>query len=703
MTAKSTHLTVGLIALSAFLAPLMGGQITVETVPLVDGIRLLNGPETPLLSHAVLALPAVIALCYAVAKRKILQVPTTTLGALWVAFVGLATISLAFTQFRSTTLPLVLELALVSAALFGTVAGVGRRRGPRIVLQSLLAGASIVAILGLQEYSVQRHLDPSWRIFATWCEPNAAAALFMVAVFVGLGLVVTSERTESLVCGVATVLCGFGLMLTQSRGVFLCAAVSGVVFLVLLARSTDAKGLLKTVGVVAIIASLFFAVGIQGRRAGPSGATGSTATSRLTTSSKSGDQSSQFRLNLWKGTPPIIRAFPAGAGLGTYRYYSAKSGLTTQTVLAHESFLQYAVECSIFAPLVLTAFYLVWLIRMLRPWKTLPMNQNVLRASVLCAVLSILLHSLLDSDFFFFGIAFLVAILVGIGILLAGDSVSPEFTPRTTRGLVGFVAAGAFLLLLWLGQNQLTNASMLAALQTRNTAGVQSLLPSIESRASFDAEASKLMISASENASDRAKYIMQTAELAPSTSNLRAAARQCDETSASAKAKMYVERALDLDPNNPNSLRLLAEIQGRMQLEDMRLSTLRRLVATEETIYFKTRSLPEVVETGTYEARVLLAEKSNSAAEKVSLLGPAVKGFAEYRDTTVPFVRRMIAAGQSGIPGENANTIEAKLKLAVGACQKLQVAYRGLGETGKAVAVAAELKRFEEALTVTLK
>ena len=102
---KPAHLTIILVAVSAFLAPLLGGQINVETIPMLDGLKFINPPEIPFLSHAILALPAVIALCYIVAKRKIIQVPSTTLSILWVGYVGLVVVSLLFSKFRSASVP----------------------------------------------------------------------------------------------------------------------------------------------------------------------------------------------------------------------------------------------------------------------------------------------------------------------------------------------------------------------------------------------------------------------------------------------------------------------------------------------------------------------------------------------------------------------------------------------------------------------
>ena len=700
---KPAHLTIILVAVSAFLAPLLGGQINVETIPMLDGLKFINPPEIPFLSHAILALPAVIALCYIVAKRKIIQVPSTTLSILWVGYVGLIVVSLLFSKFRSASIPAVLELGMVSTALFATVAGVGRRRGPRIVLQALMAGATIVALIGLFEYRDMKSIDPSWRIFASWCEPNASASLFVIALFVGIGLTITSDRVEALGTGLATILCGLALILTQSRAAFGVAAITVVIFASILLIQRQKLQIARLGGVVATLCVLFFLLGRATAASASAGATSTSAITRLTSASTAGDQSKQFRFNLWKGAPSVIRANPAGTGYGTYRYYSAASGLTTQTKLAHNTYIQQAIECNLVCPILFISFFAVWLLQMLRNAKSLPADQNNLRTAVFCAVLAILLHSAWDSDFYFFGLAFIVSILVGLGVLLAGDAVTPEFTPPTSRGLIGFVVAASFGCLIWIGQNQLSNAEFAAALQTRNTAAIQSLSDAVAGHASLDADACKLLISTADKPAERSNLARQLVNLAPSTANLRLLARIESSLGNYPLAKSSLQRALDLDPNNLSTLRLLADIQGEIHLDDMRTATLERMVGTEKTVYFQTRSLPELVETGSYEARVLLAEQSTSPTRKVDLLAPAIDGFAEYRDTTVPFVARMIKGGQTGAGGENADSVQRKLKVAQDAILSLQKAYRDLKDSAKADALDAEFKRFAEALSVTLK
>src|SRR5204862_536544 len=64
------------------------------------------------------------------------------------------------------------------------------------------------------------------------------------------------------------------------------------------------------------------------------------ATPVATASADQNEQSSGFRFLLWKGAAKLIKSNPIGYGIGTYRYESARPGYTTETQLAHNTFLQ---------------------------------------------------------------------------------------------------------------------------------------------------------------------------------------------------------------------------------------------------------------------------------------------------------------------------------------------------------------------------
>ena len=88
----------------------------------------------------------------------------------------------------------------------------------------------------------------------------------------------------------------------------------------------------------------------------------------------------------------------------------------------------------------------------------------------------------------------------------------------------------------------------------------------------------------------------------------------------------------------------------------------RSLIATEASTYFTVRSQPEFIPTQTYFARIFLASHSNSEVDKARLLVDAVKGFASYRDTTVPVVMRSLKIEPNAmIAGEDNTTIIAAL------------------------------------------
>jgi tetratricopeptide (TPR) repeat protein len=182
-------------------------------------------------------------------------------------------------------------------------------------------------------------------------------------------------------------------------------------------------------------------------------------------------------------------------------------------------------------------------------------------------------------------------------------------------------------------------------------------------------------------------------ENAPSTRNLRLLARLLLDNGDVAGATLMYNRALRSDPNSLTTLSQLAELYRKSGNESAYRSTLDRLLKVEDTTYFKIRSLPELVPTETYEARLQLAELTNDQAEKRRLLTGAVAGFKAYLSSTVPTVLRM-AKGDPPLPygGETVQIATEKMQRAAEAAHRLGVLDLAAGdkagaeEAGKAEA-----------------
>lgn len=692
-----------LLALAAFLAPLMGGQISAETLPSPSSvaISIFNGAETPVLSHALLGLLGIGALAVSLLRRKIIQVPNPPVAGLILTFLALTTSTLLVSAFRSQTVQYVCEFLLSGIVLFAVVAGAGRRFGPKLLLQALLAGTTLVAIQGIREYAQMKSQDATWRIFAGWVQPNAVAAMFLIGLFVGLALLANAERTEALLVGGASILIGIALVLTQSKGALLMGGVSGIVFMVLAWRWGGRSAVIRPLAVGAILFGSVLMISISQRS--PSGPNAGSAINRITDVAKTGEQSAGFRSNLWKGTGSILAAHPIGVGLGVYRYYSAMSGLTTQTIFAHQSYLQLAVEASPIAPILLIAFFGLWGWHMLRISKTIPTSQNLMRAGVLCAVLAFLLHSLIDSDIYYFGIQYSIFILVGIGLLLAGDAVAPEAFPMWIRGsttATGAIIAGG---LLWLSTIESARSALESARLANDRNAVLAALESVRGFADFDGESCRQVTLLSPSPEEQYRNAQKLVSIAPNTSNLRLLAQLQVQAGQAAQARGTLLQAVRLDPNNIVTLTRLAEVERSVSSPDEYKKTLERIIDIESTSYFKVRSLPEFIPTETYGARLELAKLTSDAKARVSLLEPAVSGFAQYRDITVPHVLQMLKGGGAVAGGEDSTKMQAKLKIGIEAASALASAYRESGAAGKAGEAEAEGKRFADSLANLLK
>lgn len=534
-----------LLVLAAFLAPIIGGQLNTEATALAPGLltlvrsifsgvdetfsyffrayQPLPAIETPTLSHAVIGLLVGAAFVSILVKRKVFQVPLLRVSIPLLCLMGWLILSLTFTQFFSLTLIVVCEWLIFTIAFFAVVAAAGRRRGTFVLIASIVAGCTIVAIKGLCEYGAERSVDPTWRVFSTWANPTSLAGMLGIGIMLALGLAIYIKGVNSAIpwtCGLAMACC---TMVTDSRG----GIYSMLVGLICLAgfavfwsvnKQESVTNLLK-IGLVLILAILF------GRWAHPvagMGHTGATAQSKSTymlvgqttpppavSASAPSDQSAGFRLLLWKGAWQLMKGNPVGYGFGTYRYESARSGLTTETQLTHNSYFQIGVEAGFLGLLFFLAFLALWLYEMVRgcylplsplsflrtggamvalfcileiltrfahvevfPSTTfkivavagvglvwlyvevsrkmanLANKQNILRACIIAAVICCLADNLFESDLYCFGIGLTAFILMGLGLIQATDGIAPEFIPPLPRiaGVTGSVIVALLLL-----------------------------------------------------------------------------------------------------------------------------------------------------------------------------------------------------------------------------------------------------------------
>jgi len=199
---------------------------------------------------------------------------------------------------------------------------------------------------------------------------------------------------------------------------------------------------------------------------------------------------------------------------------------------------------------------------------------------------------------------------------------------------------------------------------------------------------------------ERLQFAQRTVDLAPSTRNLRLLAKLQAEKGNMSDALGAMQRAHDLDPNNLQTLTTLADIQNLAGEPDKALETYRKLIAVENTPYFKVRSLPEFVPTDTFYARTIVAAASSDPKERISYLQGAVDGYKQFLSLTVPNIIRFAQNSDGPLPygGETLETAKKKLADAAGAAKALAAAYRVVGDAAKAEAADADVAVFGKPL-----
>ncbi len=725
---KLDRLPIILLCVVLFAAPIIGGQLAVDAAMLTPGLSGLiaalggNG-DLGILPHALLGVGVVLAGAILLLSRRIVQTPNQRLSILILMLMAVIGSSVSVSAFRNVSLAEAAEWWVYGITFFVLVAGAGRQLGPKVLLSAIFAGTVIVAIKGIMEYGQMKAIDPTWRIFAGWVNPNATAAILLLGFFLGISLMLVMPRLGGLICGLGTGLVGLALALTQSKGGLLAWGVACPVFLVLLImwhpRGERGKSLLKVGAVMGLSILLIFAIVLRpvaGATPAPgqianSGVTGivaaPSALSRITNSGGSQDQSSGFRSLLWKGCLQLAQKNPVGYGIGAYRYESGRTGLTTQTQLAHETYLQLLVEASPLAPgllLVVTGFWL-WL--MLRGAKNVPLESNLLRAGIVASVVAIGLHSLVDSDLYYFGIGLSVFAIMGIGMVLSSDSVSPEYVPTSAR--VGSVVLSGMvvLTLIWLGfgetlknqarfnMNQIGQESSADRPVIQGT--IQDEIGQILALFPNDPEANYLASRVARTAGDREKFLRVAVQNGPSTRILRALSRELIAGDKLASAETYLNAALSRDPNNLLTLTDLLQLHQAAGDQPAALATAQRLVDVEKSPYFQIRSLPNLIPTETYTARVPLAAAERDPVKKAKWLQEAVDGFKLYLTTTVPEVRQAKKFNAANdYAGESPRRAIEKLTSAAGLAQQLSIIY-GVVDPGKAALAKADEAAFAAA------
>lgn len=689
-----------LLTTAATLIPFLGGNLANDAEGLESGYvatmrSLFRGSEIATLQHALLALLVIGAFVFLVVKRKIVQVPNVRISAPLAALFALLLGSVFMANYHWISQTALAEWSVYFVALVVAVAGLGRRNGPMGVIVGLAASSGIVGLLGILEYSSMRSIDPTWRIFAGWNNPNALAGMMLIGFFLNLGLVtrqslpIVKESSANpqigiVLAGAGVVCTGIALVLTGSKGgLYTLLPVLGIFVALSVGWSAKParKALLPAGACVLILA--IAAVGI--------GAASHGGGLRSLKASSTQEQSSGFRLQLWKGAIALVKDNPVGHGLGSYANLSAQPGTNTRTELAHSTWLQLAVEGGFLAPVALAGLLICWLALTFRSAKSLPVEQNILRACVVAAVMATAADGLIESNLYFFGIGLAFFLLLGVGIQLSADGGAPEFVAAPMRiGAVG-IAVLCLGQLFFAGFVSKLQANLRWSIANQQFEDARSSAESLKGLSPFDAETWYRVSQLEPSPEARMRDLNAAAEIVPIPKYMRRLATELAAQHRLDDAESALRRGLHLDPNNLATLFLLVQIQDQLGKKQDARETAKQLLAVEATPYFKTRSIPEIVPTETYEVRLYLAQTEPNNAE---LLKQATEGFLLYAQATVPYARQMDAVG-SGVTMKDATE---KMAIALKAAKELETICKAKGDEAGAKWAADAATKFQEAI-----
>lgn len=647
------------LALALFIAVWAGGQPLMDALPGGGIVAALTGDAAAArLTRALMGLLVFGGLGYVLLTNRAVVTPKPLTQMAAGALVVSMGFAILFSSFPGVSLDAWLHWVLYVGVFLLAVASVGRKSGVVVLLAVLVGAAALVGLKGILEYGEIRAIEPTYRIFAGWSNPNALATLFCIAIPVGVGLSAATEGAPRIVGMVGIAASTAGLLLTQSKGGLLVLAIGlvAVVGLILFWKSSPKSLAAPALGL--LLGGVIFA-GLQyaPRPGAPAGASGPGLT-RITGAGGEAEQSAGFRTLLWKSSVSLAAERPWGWGPGVFRFVSAKPGLVTQTVTAHQTWLQVLVEGGVLALVSFIGLAVLWLGRMFPGAKHLTEQQNTLRAGVVAGVIAAGAHGFIESSLSYAGVGVIVFALMGLSLQLASDGSAPEVMPKALRQIGALLCCVVPLFLLVLAaRSESAKGGVLLAAQTQSPS-IREEAQGLRAMAAGDGEASYLAaLYGSTSPEERLKDLREAAKTFPSTKTLRQLARAENEAGRPMEAYSALAQALRLDPNNLPAHWLRFEMLLQNGETEQAKEAANDLIKVEASPAFNVRSLPEAVPTETYRVRLWLASQTESSEEKTRLVTEALAGMASFARLTIPQIIRFESGGATyaGVTSQEAN------------------------------------------------
>ena len=344
-----------------------------------------------------------------------------------------------------------LELGRITGALlFFWIMRAFPRRAQKL---GLVAAAVLgVAWLGAQALFnfVQTH-DP--RQFGTFLNPNLFANALALAIPLSIGLPLTiwnlwRNRNFAIIGAIPFLILLPALAVTSSKGGLLATLIGSLATVVAVrAARPDAfkAAFRKSLPAVLVLALVFGALAAK------------TVLPRLLAARGADDNSTMFRVYLWRGTIKMIEARPVfgfgpGAFAGSYPQF-APAGTARS---AHQSWLQIAAESGVPALLLLAATFAL---AIRNGWRARRDDGWALRAGAMGALLAMLIHGCFDAGWGATPVVILLALSLGLLQLPPPQRAALDATradldaPRSNLNL-GWIGATLLLAVAGFGTQQ---------------------------------------------------------------------------------------------------------------------------------------------------------------------------------------------------------------------------------------------------------
>lgn len=499
----------------------------------------------------------------------------------------------------------------------------------------ILSAVLVVALYGLREkVVVWRELDnPTWQVFSTFFNPNPLGGFFAMVFPLAVSATLTATALgRRVVWGFCAAMLAGMILPTYSKGAMLAIVAAVIVYVLALAWRTHRgrRAVIAALAVVGLVVLLGAAAVLLVE----------PARERAAAVASSQSASNMFRILTWKGTLGMAAAHPwLGVGPAAFKYVYPKYAIAGYVEAAHQNYLQMFAELGVaggLAFLWLLGSALFTAARAAR--EGADFSARVLAVSALAGISALMVHSLLEYNWYVGAINLTFWLLVGMAAHIAHggrlvevpaadeaesgrrrrarrDSRVAMPEPQAARRLPwparssGRAAAltivlFAFCWLVWVparsarAQQLVDEGNALAMAGRGPTAVVR-----FEAATRYDpgwADAWERYglvrgVVYERELDESVDLLRHAMELAPTSFRPPSSLGQLyAEHDHLAKAAEAYEKALELFPQHTKTMRRLAETYDRMGDRERALAIYRRMIEVEQSPYNRYRALEDV-------------------------------------------------------------------------------------------------------------